>query len=177
MPQKIKTNTSECRRGLSYYQVLSIHKSTQKHQRKITALSWSEEQNAHTVQSAETSVSSLYQMVISLHPRTAVLTTATHYNNNKAHWQTGTTQNTLPFTYRTFGVSGAQPQNQSSQHAGYSQHLLVGDSGEGLRRPPSSSSLLLMPFLFSSSSSLSFSHSLSFSFPPSLSPRGLSSLC
>lgn len=69
-------------------------------------------------------------------------------------------------------MSGAQPQNQSSQHAGYSQHLLVGDSGEGLRRPPSSSSLLFLPFLFSSSLSLSLSLS---PFRP-LSLRGVSPL-
>lgn len=43
-------------------------------------------------------------------------------------------QGKLPFTYRTFGVSGAQAQSHYSQHAGYSQHLLGRGSAPGKRR-------------------------------------------
>ena len=99
----------------------------------------------------------------------------------------------LPFTYRTFGVSGAQPQSHHSQHAGYSQHLLGGaiqprERRGGLRRPLSSSllssSLLFLCFfsfsvpLFSISASFSCPPSPSYSTPQVLSPPSLSlSLC
>lgn len=73
-----------------------------------------------------------------------------------AHWQMRTTTQSaeLPFTYRTFGVSGAQPQSHYSQHAGYSQHLLGGGfSSRGGRRATTATSLLFLSFPLSLSSS------------------------
>lgn len=102
--------------------------------------------------------------------RTASPATFTH-DKATAHTQMRTTQRKLPFTYRTFGVSGAQPQSHYSQHAGYSQHLLGRDSAPGRRRDYTVSSFFFSPLSF-------FFFPLSFSFPPSPSnstPRVLSS--
>lgn len=58
----------------------------------------------------------------------------------------------LPFTYRTFGVSGAQPRSQRSQHADHPQpqHLLCGRFSNCCRRwTTATSSLLLLLLLLS----------------------------
>lgn len=105
------------------------------------------------------SVSCLYQMGISLHPHTAFPATSTYYKA-VADSQMRTTHSKLPFTYRTFGVSDAQPQSHDSQHADYSEHLLGGDSVRGRRRT-TATSFLFSPlsysgFLFPSPFRLSF---------------------
>lgn len=79
--------------------------------------------------------------------RTASPATFTH-DKATAHTQMRTTQRKLPFTYRTFGVSGAQPQSHYSQHAGYSQHLLGRDSAPGRRRDYTASSFFFSPLSF-----------------------------
>lgn len=120
-------------------------------------------------QTQRNSHSCLYQVDISLHPHTGFTATST-YNEAVADSQMRATQSKLPFTYRTFGVSDAQPQSHYSQHADCCQHLLGGDSARGRRRTTATS------FLFSP---LFHCLSFSFSFPPSPSystPRVLSSL-
>lgn len=87
--------------------------------------------HTHTVISTSL-ISYVDQMGISLYPYSLSAT----FTRDKAiaHKQMRTTQGKLPFTYRTFGVSGAQPQSHYSQHAGNSQHLLGRGSAPGRRR-------------------------------------------
>lgn len=83
------------------------------------------------------------------------------FGRSTAHNQRRAVRRKLPFTYRTFGVRGAQAQSHQGQHAGYSQHLHGRDSRRRgatsfLFSPPSLWLLILPPSPMRPLPSLSF---------------------